>query len=59
MSSKIFMHFVKILKLLWIFEVIVKKIDINYKMYPQTSAFLLYMQIILSNIMVDENHPLI
>jgi hypothetical protein len=33
MSYKIFMNFVKILKLLWIFEEIVKKIDINYKMY--------------------------
>jgi hypothetical protein len=29
--------------------VIVKKIDINYKMYPQPSVFLLYMQIIMSN----------
>jgi hypothetical protein len=30
------MNFVKILKLLWIFEVIVKKIHINFKMYSQT-----------------------
>jgi hypothetical protein len=35
------MDFVKILKLLWIFEVIIKKIHISYKMYPQTSIFLL------------------
>jgi hypothetical protein len=36
---KIFMNFVKILKLLWVFEVIVKKIHINYKIYSQTSNF--------------------
>jgi hypothetical protein len=39
MSCKIFMNFVKILKLLWIFEVIVKKIHVNYKIYTQTSFF--------------------
>jgi hypothetical protein len=43
MSCKIFMNFVKILKLLWIFEVIVKKIHINYKVYLQTSILLLYV----------------
>jgi hypothetical protein len=59
MTYKTFMNFVKILKLLQILEVIVKKIEINYKMCPQTLVFLLYMQIIMSNIMVDENHPLI
>jgi hypothetical protein len=59
MSCKNFMNFVKILKLLRIFEVIIKKIHINYKMYPQTLIFLLYVQIIMSNIMVYENHPLI
>jgi hypothetical protein len=42
MSCKIFMNFVKLLKLLWIFEVIVKKIHINYKVYSQTSIILLY-----------------
>jgi hypothetical protein len=31
MSHKIFMNFVEILKLLQIFEVLVKKIRINYK----------------------------
>jgi hypothetical protein len=38
---KIFMNFLKILKLLWIFKVIVKKIHINYKVYSQTSIFLI------------------
>jgi hypothetical protein len=47
MRCKIFMNFVKILKLLWIFEVIVKKIHINYNMYPQTSIFALHVQIIM------------
>jgi hypothetical protein len=41
MSSKIFMNFVKILKSLWIYEVIVKKIHINYKIYSQTSILLI------------------
>jgi hypothetical protein len=39
MNCEIFMNFVKILKLFWIFEVIVKKIHINYKMYSQASIF--------------------
>jgi hypothetical protein len=39
MSCKIFMNFVKILRLLWIFKVIVKKIHINYQIYSQTSNF--------------------
>jgi hypothetical protein len=43
MSCKIFMNFVKDLKLLWIFEVIVKEIHIYYKVNPQTSIFLLYV----------------
>jgi hypothetical protein len=43
MSCKIFMNFIKFLKLLLIFEVIVKKIHINYKMYSQTSICLLYV----------------
>jgi hypothetical protein len=38
--------------------VIIKKIPINYKMYPQTSIFVLHVQIIINNIMVDENHPI-
>jgi hypothetical protein len=38
------MNFVKILKLLWIFEVIVTKIHINYKVYSQTSIlFIVYV----------------
>jgi hypothetical protein len=52
------MNFVKILKLLWIYEVIIKKTHINYKIYPQTLIFVLYVQIIMSNIMVDENNLL-
>jgi hypothetical protein len=40
MDHKIFMNYVKILKFL---EVIVKKIHINYKIYSQTSIFLLYV----------------
>jgi hypothetical protein len=43
MSHKIFMNFVRILKLLWIFEVIDKKIHVNYKIYLQTSNFLMYV----------------
>jgi hypothetical protein len=39
MSHKIFMNFVKILKLLRVFEVIVKKIHINYKIYIQSLIF--------------------
>jgi hypothetical protein len=39
MSCKIFMNFVKILKLVWIYEVLVEKIHINYKIYSQTSIF--------------------
>jgi hypothetical protein len=42
-SHKNFMHFVKILKLLLIFEVIVKQIHINNKIYLGTSIFLLYV----------------
>jgi hypothetical protein len=59
MSYKIFMNFVIILKLLRIFEVVIKKIHINYKMCPHTLIFLLYGQITMSNIMADENHLLI
>jgi hypothetical protein len=33
------MNFVEILKLFWVFEVIVKKIHINYKVYSNTSIF--------------------
>jgi hypothetical protein len=40
---KIFMNFVEILKLLQIFEVLVKKIYINYKIYSKALNFLLYM----------------
>jgi hypothetical protein len=36
----------------------VKKIHINYKMYLQTLVFVLHVQIMMNNIMVDENHPL-
>jgi hypothetical protein len=58
-SHKIFTHFVEVLKILLIFEVIDKKIYINYKLYSKTSIFycmyFLYY-IILRNIMVDENH---
>jgi hypothetical protein len=36
MSYKICMNFVKTLKFLWIFEVIVKKIHINYKIYSDS-----------------------
>jgi hypothetical protein len=43
MSHKTFMNFVKILKLLQIFEVFVKKIPINYKIYSKTLNFLLYV----------------
>jgi hypothetical protein len=43
MSHKIFMNFVEILKLLQIFEVLVKKIRINYKICSKTLNFLLYM----------------
>jgi hypothetical protein len=39
MNWKIFMNFVKVMELLEIFEVIVKKIHINYKIYSQTSNF--------------------
>jgi hypothetical protein len=41
MGYKIFMTSFKILKSLWIFELIVKKIHINYKIFSQTSIFLL------------------
>ena len=57
MSHKIFINFVEILKLLLIFEVFVKKIPINYKIYSKTLNFLLYVRITMSNTMVDENHP--
>jgi hypothetical protein len=57
MSHKNFMNFVEILKLLQIFEVFVKRIPINYKIYSKTLNFLLYVWITMSNIMVDENHP--
>jgi hypothetical protein len=40
MSHKIFMNFVEIWKLLQIFEVIVKKNPINYKIYSKTLNFL-------------------
>jgi hypothetical protein len=43
MSHKIFMNFVEILKLLQIFEVLVKIIPINYKIYSKTLNFLLYV----------------
>jgi hypothetical protein len=43
MSHKIFMNFVEIFKLLQIFEVLVKKIPINYKIYSKTLNFLLYV----------------
>ena len=59
MSHKIFMNFVEILKLLQIFEVLVKKICLNYKIYSKTSNFLLNVYITMSNIMVDENQPFI
>ena len=42
-NHKIFMNFVEILKLLQIFEVFVKKICINYKIYSKTLNFLLYL----------------
>jgi hypothetical protein len=42
-NHKIFMNFVGILKLLQIFEVFVKKICINYKIYSKTLNFLLYV----------------
>jgi hypothetical protein len=42
MSHKIFMNFIEILKLLLIFEVLVKKTPINYKIYSKTFNFLLY-----------------
>jgi hypothetical protein len=35
MSHKIFTNFVEILKLLQVFEVLVKKIPINYKIYSK------------------------
>jgi hypothetical protein len=38
-SCEIFMHCTKISKLLWIFEVILKKIHINYTIYLETSIF--------------------
>jgi hypothetical protein len=40
MGYKIFMTSFKILKLLWISELIVKKININYKIFSQTSISL-------------------
>jgi hypothetical protein len=43
MSHKIFMNFVHILELLLIFEVLVKKIPINYKIHSKTLNFLLYV----------------
>jgi hypothetical protein len=43
MSCKNFMNSIEILKLLWIYEVIVEKILINYKIYSQTLDFLLYV----------------
>ena len=58
MNCKIFMNFVKILKiLLWIFEVIVNQIHINYKIYSQTSIFLLYVQIIHKS-KISNFHPI-
>jgi hypothetical protein len=57
MSCKIFMNFAKILKLLWIFEVIVKKIHINYKIYSQTSKKFNVFVNHISNIIMDENRP--
>jgi hypothetical protein len=39
MRHKIFMNFVEILKLIQIFEVLVKKIPINYKIYSKTLNF--------------------
>jgi hypothetical protein len=43
MDQNILMNFVEILKLLQIFEVLVKKICINYKIYSETLNFLLYV----------------
>ena len=43
MDYKTFMTFVKILKLVSIFEVIVKKIHINYKIILQILNFFYYM----------------
>ena len=39
MSHKIFMNFIEILKLSQIFEVFVKKICINYKIYSKFLNF--------------------
>jgi hypothetical protein len=39
--TNFFMKFVKTMKFLWIFEAIVKKIHINYKIYSQTLILLL------------------
>jgi hypothetical protein len=42
-NHKIFMNFFENLKLLWVFDVLVKKIHINYKIYSTTLNFLLYV----------------
>jgi hypothetical protein len=55
-SYKTFMNFVKILKLLWILEVTVKKIHINYMIYSQTSKTIIVFLNHIGNIMMDENH---
>jgi hypothetical protein len=59
MNYKIFMNFVKILKLIWIFKMIVKKFISITRYTHKLQIFVLYVQNIIGNIMMDENHPLI